>query len=205
MATANRSFTIFLGTPTPITTTITLVDAGSSGDGKALRVLTHPDSGIADLPYAENPDRTLNIDNDLLLGATARVVRTETSSKVLRWNDLPVDTVITELWIGTDQNASMLTAFFRQLYEYYLNPPAYSPTAQTYITWAPRDRSGSVYNVDLFDFFAGSGGDLTRFDVKDVRGVGGGEIAGDLEQLLTVPSGLVDRSVTLRMKIVSEV
>ena len=220
--TSYRQYVIFQGDPAAAADAITLIDAESVfGDTK--RRLTYPDvdgDGNPDLipiDYFSNPNRTINFDpaNGVLPALISRVERMATGSKVIQFEETENDVVVTETWTARQgQTFSTITAFFRQLYEYYINPPAFAASDQKYIQWYPRDNDDSVYNVIIHRLTLG-GGDQNnqRFDMKDFipkgstsdpinpanyRGVLDG-VAG------STVTGVLDRTVQLQMKIVNKV
>lgn len=211
---ASRTFIIGLGTPAA-TATITLIGTASAGTPGALGTLTHPDS--ANFPvvtYESNPDRVFNLDNEALISQFTSTIVTLADRKVVQFDGNLADTLVTETWTGSGQIAAMTAAFFRQLYELYVNPPVFDPISQTYIQWAPAYRSTKVYNVQITDLSVGGGPGsepAQRFNVSDQIIPGGREDGGDtmhgLDAILPsgVVAGLVDLSVSLQMKIISEV
>jgi hypothetical protein len=209
MATSTRTVFIALGVPTVATTTgLVLYDSGQAGVLGAQRILTHPDGvNFAPINYYKNPTRTFNLDNEVIPAPLSTSLLTIGSRQVISFERALADVVVREVWEGAEgRRASMPTFLFRQLYEYLRNPPPFSATAQTYITWAPRDRTGKVYNVDLYGLKVGSGGGGDDvFDVDDFRTALGTDIMGPLESLDVNPTGLVTRTVEVLLRIVSEV
>lgn len=207
------------GAPIVTEDTITFLGIGSEGDPDACRVMTFPaavSTALAPIVYAvvgicQNPDRTFNLDNDVLPHPRTATVVTLGTTKVLRTEESEDDVIVTEVWLGGDNLASMPTALFRQFYEYLINAPQFDPVSQSFITWEPRDRNTHVYNIEPLSLSVGGGAGETRFDVKDLRepgGIaGGGSIANALDSLAPAPTvtGLVDREVRLRFRIVGKV
>lgn len=204
MATSSSFIYIGLGTPTVTTPSVTILDIGEQGDPAAMRILTHPDSdNFAPITYYRNPDFTTNLDNVVMPAPDAKLEKTSSSSKLIRFEGLLVDVVCEETWGAQEgRRASMPTFLFRQLYEYLINPPPFSATAQTYLTWQPRDRSALTYNVELFKLTVGSGSGARVFNVHEYRG-GGGAIASPFEGMDVSPTGLIDQAVTAHLHIVS--
>lgn len=197
---------IGLGTPTVAVSTLTILSIGEEGDPSALGLLTHPLSGdFAPITYQRNPDFTTNLDNEVWPAPDAQLIKTSTSSKLVRTEGLLADVVCDEGWIGqAGSRAAMRSFFARQLYEYLINPPAFSATAQTFIVWQPRYRSNRSYNVEFYKMVIGSGSGAQVFNAHELRGAGvviqspfdGGDVS---------PSGLIDQPVTISLHIVSEV
>jgi len=216
MATASALFTIKLGTSTTVTTDLILLGSGSQGDPYAQRVLTHPDgANFSPIVYWNNPDRSFNIDNDVLRAPVNRTVLTETGTRVISLDRFEEDTIITEIWSAAEGlKFAMPTFLFRQLYEYYVNRPALSITNQEYIQWQPRDKNSNTYNVIILRLAVGGGDQNNQlFDIADFRPVGGvndprgnaGTIFGPLDDLDVTPTGVIDRSVVFQFKIVNTV
>lgn len=198
MPTEESTWEILAGASVSATTTSTLIDPGSAGDVSCLRTLTHPDS--ANFPvvtYNRNPDRTINFDQVPLSPPSGRLLRTlETTQAFVTQNDID-DVVVTEIWSGNNSRASMVAAQFRRLYELSINPPEVADP-ENFIVWAPCDRSTATYNVIIVDLRVGGGSG--RLDAQENLA----KIfeAGDLDAVAT---GLIDRTVELDLKIVSEV
>ena len=206
MPSASSLLFIGLGAPTVVTPSLTILSVGQDGDPAASGLLTHPDSAnFPAIAYSRNPDFTTNLDNLVLTAPSARLVKTGSSSKLVRSEGLLVDVICEETWGGQEgRRAAMPTFLFRQLYEYLVNPPAFSATAQTYIVWAPRYRSLLSYNVHLFEIVVGSGSGASVFNVNELRGIAG-SIANPFEQMDVTPTGWIDQSVTVKLHVVSQV
>ncbi len=209
MAASNsRLAFIGLGVPTTASSTLTIFESGQSGTLGAKRVLTHPDGvNFSPITYYKNPDRTLHLDNVALPAPDAEAVLTLGSTQVVRFDRQLEDVIITERWDGSDKKlVSMPTFMFRQLYEYLINPPAFAPLAQTYITYRPRDRSTLTYNVQFYRLVVGGGnGPNEVFDVDDFRLAAGTEIKQPLESLDVDPTGVITRPVEVKLRVVSVV
>lgn len=209
--TASRIYEIFEGTPTTVDEEVTILGLGPTGDATARRRLVHPDSvNFEPILYFQNPDRTFNLDNEVLLAPLVNVMRALEGSATTRFESVLADAIITEVWSGSDQKFSMPGFMFRQLYEYLANPPEWSPSSPVYIQWSPQDKNAKTYNVELVRLFVGAGGDPTQlFDVTEFFPPGQGSGTADplavLDDAFAVEgSGLIDRTVVLQMKIVSE-
>lgn len=208
MPTSTRTIFIGQGTPTTSQPSLVLFDSGQSGVLGAMRILTHPDgTNFAPITYIKNPTRTFNLDNEVLPAPISDAVLTLGSRPVVRFERAIKDVVITEVWEGAEgRRASMPTFLFRQLYEYLRNPPVFDADAQTYITYQPRDLNAKTYNVQLFALRVGSGNDMDQvFDINDFRLPTGPEVQTPLDGMDVVPTGLISRSVEMRMRVVSEV
>lgn len=209
MPTSSNIATIQQGTPTTATAAITFLGIGSAGDPSACRRLVHPDSLLAPIVYSVggecfNPERTINLDNDVLPHPNTSSVETLGTTRVVRFDRQTQDVIVTEIWPGSQTRAAMSTAFFRMLYEYLNNAPQYTIGQTDFIVWEPRDRTTKTYNVELLELRVG--GPAGEFDVADILGANpGGTIKRGLEDLNAVATGLVDREVRLTMRIISEV
>ena len=206
MATGSRIVFIGLGTATTIPSSLVLYSSGQAGILGAQRILTHPDGdNFAPINYYKNPTRTFNLDNEVIPAPISSAPRTLESRQVIMMERGIADVVVTEVWEGGEgRRAAMPTSLFRQLYLYLRNQPAFSALAQTYITWAPRDRSEDVYNVQFYQLRVGSGsGDEEVFDVDDFRLPPGSEIKTPLDSLDVSPDGLITRTVKVKLRIVS--
>ncbi|MGB5810122.1 MAG: hypothetical protein WBG86_06300 [Polyangiales bacterium] len=206
MATSSAPLFIGLGTPVVATPSITIVSVGQQGDPAAKRILTHPDSAnFSPIAYYKNPDFTTNLDNTVLTFPDGKLVKTSTSSQLIRQEGVLADVVCEETWGAQEgRRASMPTFLFRQLYEYLINPPPFDATAQEYIQWQPRDRTALTYNVHLFKLTVGGGSGTRTFNVKEYRGQQG-PIQSPFEGLDVSPTGFIDQSVTAHLHIVSQV
>lgn len=186
---------------------------GSEGDVGACRRLVFPANVSPLLPpivysiagLCHNPNRTFNLDNAVLPHPLTQAVRTIGSTRVVRFEEQTEDVIVTEVWTGSDSLAAMTTALFRQFYEYLINARLIPSTGVLgFIEWEPRDRNDRTYTVELLSLSVGGEGEA-RFDVKDLREAGGDEIQTTLDTVNPVPTGLVDREVRLRMRILAEV
>ncbi len=215
---ANSLITYQQGVPVVVEAFPIFIGTGSEGDPAACRRLVFPPGLsplLAPIVYATsgaglclNPTRTLNFDKSPLFHPITRVQQTIGSSRDLRFETKIEDVVVTEVWDGSDAESSMPTSFFRLLYEYLINAPSFTDGQTNFIVWEPRDRTTTTYNVSLLSLIVGAGSGETRFDVVDLRDPGGltagGTIANAVDGLNTLPTGLIDRQVTLRMRIISE-
>ena len=202
------------GVPVVAEDEVEFFGVGSAGETTACRRLTFPANVsplLAPIVYSIdgkccNPPRTFNLDNAVLPAPLTSAVRTLGSTRVIRFEEQAEDVIVTEVWPGSDTEAAMTTALWRQFYEYLINAKLIPPTGVLgFIQWEPRDRTDRVYNVELLSVSVGGGQGEQQFDVKDLRQPGGNEISNSLDSVNPVPTGLIDREVRLRMRIISEV
>lgn len=203
MATSSTIYVIQQGQPTVVQPTLQLLGVGSAGDLDAKRILTHPENTVfAPIAYWSQPDKTFNLDNDILRQPISTVQRTLDSSKLVRFERVLQDIVVVEVWEAQEGGrAAMPTFQFRQFYEYLVNPPEFNPTDQQYIMWEPRNRTDKAYLVELFKLAVGS----EEFVVTDRRTGGGSVIQTPLDSLDVTPTGLLDQTVRMSMRIIAEV
>lgn len=205
MPSASRVFFIELGTPTPVESTVTIIEAEDAGTPGALRILTHPDTAnFPPITYSRNPDDDFNVDNDVLVAPLTEILLTEGTTHLSRHVKNLDDGIVTEVWNGGRGQASMPTSFFRLLYEYWKNPPAFSATNPTFITWQPRDRNSFTYNVEIVSVLIGRGRVNQEFHTTRVLEPGGAEIPTAQSAIENGSSWLVD-TVALTMRIVGTV
>jgi len=207
--------TIQQGDPVAIEATVQFLGIGSAGDPDACRRMTFPDAAsplIPDLIYSSfglcaNPTRTFGIDNDVLLAPNAEAIRTLGSTRVVRFETTIADAIITEVWETASAGASAVTALFRQFYDYWINQSLLSSTQ--WITWEPRDRNALTYQIEILDLSVGGSLGERQFDVQDFRDSGGLSGGGSIENALdganTLPTGYLDRDMTLRFRVVGTV
>lgn len=203
------------GDPVIVEQAVTFIGIGSSGDRSACRRLVFPSvttPAIPPLVYSHfgicaNPDRTFNLDNDVLTHPIVSVDRTLSSTRVTRFETTETDVIVTELWEGGPSRAATTTALFRQFYDYLRNSALLGPT--DFITWEPRDRNAFIYQVELLSLTVGSGSEDQRFDLQDFLDPGGLFQGGDSENALdaanVLQTGWIDREMELRMRIVAKV
>lgn len=209
--TASRLYEIFEGTPATEDEEVTILGYGPTGDATEKRSLVHPDSvNFPPILYWKNPDRTFNMDNDALRAPIADALRALEGSQVVRFSEVVADVLITEVWRGSDGEFSMPAFQFRQLYEYVINPPDWAPASPVYVQWSPQDKNAKTWNVELLRLVVGGGQPGALFDVTEFFPPGSGAAQGDPlasldDAFLNEGSGLIDRTVTLVMKLVSEV
>ena len=207
MAIGFSDFEIVLGVPISETEALPLLDVGGAGEVDALRTLTHPDSAnFPPITYATNPDLTSNLLDQALPFPIASTKRTIGTTLVTRFTEGLADVIVEETWNGTfETKASMPGFFLRELYNYLVNPPAIEPTTQTFIQWAPRDAADKIYNVEFYAMKVGSGSGAAIFNLKEIRFETPPVIDNGLGQWDVPYTGMIDQTVTITMKIVSEV
>lgn len=210
--TSSRLYQIFQGTPVTATATPTILGMGPTGDPLLRRRLVHPDSANFDpIVYFSNPDRTFNIDNEVLLAPTSAVLRALEGSLVTRFESVTADAIITEIWTAEGSKLSAPAFVMRQLYAYIHNTPAFNPAAQEYIRWYPQDKNTKGYDVELLRLAVGTGSNPAQlFDVTEFIPAGAGSAQGDPLASLDATfanegGGLLDRTMVFQFKIVGEV
>ena len=206
-----RIYQLQQGVAVEVTSTIVLLPSGLSGTRGALRRLVHPDSGnFPPIVYYLNPTRTFNFSTDVLRHPIASVVRTLTSSKTIRFEEVVEDVVVVEQWeIGG--GVSMPLFLCHQLYEYSNNPPEFSSVNQQYIIWEPRDETADTYEVEVLGVQVG-GGSPGKYSMKRYLGDGGpndpnnpGPVLSPLDTLDVSPTALIDQVVMVTMRIISKI
>lgn len=202
--------TIQQGEATVTTAAVTFLGIGSAGTVGACRRLVFPSAVspfLAPIVYSAagkclNPSRTLNLDNAVLPAPTGEVVKTLGSTRVVRFDEATEDVIVTEIWAG-QAGASMPTALFRQLYEYWINAPEFALAQTEFIQWEPRDRTAVVYDVEIVRLTVGGRGGLDVADLRDPGGqFGGGDFDNGTDPLNVLATGLIDREVRLVMRVV---
>lgn len=210
MATTSRLYQILQGTPITATPTVQLLPSGVQGTRGALRRLVHPeDSTWPAIVYYRNPDRTLNFSTDYLRHPINSLVRTASSTKLVRFEEVAEDVIVTELW-EAGGGLSLPLFVIHQLYEYLNNPPAFSATAQQYIVWEPRDETDDTYRVQVIGLQVGGGGG--RYNMRRRWSNGGpndpttpGTILTPTDTMDVSPNPLMDQPVALTMRIIEKV
>lgn len=218
MPTASTIITIQQGVPEDTTQLVQLLGIGSAGDRAACRRLVMPSSVsplLIPIVYQVagvclNPDDTFNMDNEPLTHPATEAVKTIGSTRSVSFDENLEDVIVTEVWQGGGNRASMTTALWRQFKEYLDNQPQFGIGQADFVVWEPRDKTSKTYNVQILSLSVGNGEGERRFNVRDVRmpgsGIaGGGTIDDGLDSVSTADTGLVDQEVRLRMRVVSEV
>lgn len=203
MASANNSYIIGQGTPTVVESTVQLLGVGADGTVGAKRIMTHPDSTtFPPVSYYRNPDFTVNLDNEVLTAPLATPILTLSSTQLVRFDTNLEDVIISEVWEGSTGRASMPTFLFRELYEYLINPPAFDAQNQSYISWQPRDRNTTSYDIQLYQITVGGGEGAQSFSMREIRLPESPVIANPLQTMDVSPTGLILAAVTVRFRIV---
>lgn len=210
MASSSRTFEIFAGVPAEAVAEGVILGTGPAGTAGASRILVHPDGALVPpVVYSRNPDRTTNLDTQVLPSMIATSLLTLSSTRVVRFERGIEDTICVETWLAGSGVASMTAVQFRLLYEVAANRPAFDPVAPVFVRWEPRDVSDRAYHVEILGLFVGSGrGSDAGFDVREVRDAGGifngGDFMNALDSLEPVQTGVLDLPVFLAMRVVSE-
>lgn len=114
----------------------------------ALRELHYPGDTLPRIIYEQNPDRYENFDTFPL---TSRPIfqsdQTIQGNVITRWSGFTGDIAVVEKWMGTETQSHMFLYFMRRLWEYFSNPPI-----NGYITWWPKDRTITGYNIEIENF-----------------------------------------------------
>jgi len=190
------------GQPITATQTLELLPIHSTGDPTACRRLIHPDTSIPPLVYAvggrcHNPPQTLNLDLDVLLKRQTTVVRTLGSTRIVDYTDALEDAIVTEIWPGSDGAWSMSATMWRNLYNYYRNPP--DPTVGNYVIWEPRDKTTKRFQVQIVSLTPND------FTIEEFLSRGGGVLQTVTGGLEPTSSGFISSEVRLEMRIVAEI
>jgi hypothetical protein len=106
---------------------------------------------LATITYTHNPTTTINFDiSPVDKRPVAIGLPTITDNRITAWPGYAKDASVTEVWAGGGARASMDLGFFRQLVNYYQNPPA-----SGFIIWEPKDRTTARYNIIIESLTAG--------------------------------------------------
>jgi hypothetical protein len=200
MPTITGTLNFTVGNASPVDTTTAEIKpaaiVSSTGTNPArtetaeLRRLVYPTSAFAPLIYESNPDVYTNFGTSPLdKRPHAFAQATLTDNKLMGWLGVNRDVAIEERWIASARSSRMTLSFFLALQDYYANPP----TNGQYITWAPRDRTSTVYNIVIEALSLSTTGSA-------------GQGAGDFEfDYLATRHGYVVGTVELRFRIVGAV
>jgi len=207
----SRLYQVLQGTAVTAASTVTLLPSGVQGDRSALCRLVHPDtSNFPAVVYYRNPDRRFNFSTDVLKHPITAVVRTASSSKLIRFETLDIDTVVTEVWQG-GRTLSMPLFMFHQLEEMVENPPDFDPIDQQYIIWEPRNETDDTYKVEVIGCQVG-GGNPGKFNMRRWYAAGGpsdpvspGDRDTPTDTMDVSPSPIIDQNVILTMRIIEKV
>ena len=208
MPVSTKILTVGPASTVPATVGFTLQSPGAVQTPSALRRLVHPDStNFPALTYRENPDREFNFFRGRVARhPVSRVDLTATGQVVTTFDRTETDMVVTERWVATDDTASMIGNFLRDLLDYQNNPP---DNISSFIRWEPLDWNLFTYDVIIVGVTVGGQNVENPYDIKERLGIGGlsagGTIANPLDEIDgNVATGLIDRNVDLRMAIVAE-
>ncbi len=138
----------------------------------ALRELRYPGDVFPPIIYDDFPDRTENFDSGPLTAKPQVKAEMGLEDTLLSvWRGYTKDLPVKEAWAGDNTKSRMRAYFFRRLWEYFTNPPA-----DDYITWAPKDRSATVYKVVIEDLSVGGQNTVSL----DHLGLRGGYVLGEV-------------------------
>jgi hypothetical protein len=153
----------------------------ATGD-EAMRELHYPGDAFPPIIYPDMPDRWENFDTVPLTNPPmTKAEQTLSGNKYARWPGYQGDRPVREIWAGSDTRSRVWLVFFRSLIEYWFNPP----DPPDYITWWPKDRSSTGYNVLIEDISIG-GTSVLSFEY------------------LPVYYGLMTKELTLTMRVMGE-
>ena len=156
MATISGSTILTIGDAAGVEVTASFVIQPQITGNLQCRCLVYPNSSLALIKYTHNPTTTVNFDvSPVDKRPVAVSLPTITDNRITAWPGYPKDASITEIWVGGGAQASMDLGFFRQLVNYYQNPPA-----SGFIVWQPKDRTTVTYNIIIESLTAG-GSDLS--------------------------------------------
>lgn len=178
--TSSTSFTVIETTPVyEDEVDLTLLPENSGVN--ALRELHYPGGALATLIYEDMPDKWTNFDTAPM---TARpMYRAEMAlgaTKMTSWLGYTTDRPVVETWSGDANKKSRMSMYFlRRLWEYFVNPPSVG-----YITWYPKDRTTTIYNVIIENLTAG-GQDIVNLDYLAVYN---GYVMGEVNLVLRIVS-----------------
>ena len=120
------------------------------------RCLVYPTTTFAPIVYTHNPTKTVNFDvSPVDKRPEVNHFPTITDNRFTVWPGYAKDASVSEIWQGSDAEASMDLGFFRQLVNYYQNPPV-----SGFIVWQPKDRTAVTYNI-LIESLTAGGTDIT--------------------------------------------
>jgi len=139
---------------------------------EAMRELHYPNDALPAIIYEELPDKWENFDSvPLTPRPTLKVEATLAGNKLARWPGYLADKSIREIWSGDASKSRMTLGHLRRLLEYYLNPPS-----SGYITWYPKDRTTTGYQIEIESVTVG-GTDAVSLDYY---GVYAGYVLGEV-------------------------
>lgn len=189
-----------INAPNPTTSSIIVEDAGwvyiapMSFSGVRLmdpaRVISHPSfaqregEGIYTYPFP--PDITRNFVYHPATKVDGVVQRTLSSNVFIARPQLDEDVVITEIWLGGDNQLSTLTEMFRVFYAYWTTLPA----AGEVLGWEPRDKTGDRFGIQIVRVQLGG----IDFEYNEVR-----------DKLSTNQDSYLNRQLTVQFKLARRV
>jgi len=144
MATLTNSTTFIIVSAPSYPEQVDLVVLPENSGANVRRELHYPDDILPPLVYPRNPDSWTGFDTEPVTAPALVVEKTLAGTKLARWAGYVSDNAVTETWKGDSKVLSMTADFLRRLLEYYLNSPA-----DGYITWHPKDRTTTAYNIEI--------------------------------------------------------
>jgi hypothetical protein len=138
----------------------------------APRELHYPGAALPVLTYYGNPDKTANFYTTPIGGRPiTKAEMTLAGNKLAQWPGYVADRPVVETWSGSERTARLPELpFFAELLQYVLNPPA-----SGYITWWPKDRTTTGYNI-VIESLRVDGQDITLAYQALLNGAVAGEI-----------------------------
>lgn len=129
---------------------------------KNFRVLWH--QGLDEvLHYPSVPQETHNFDIYPIYTPIIHRQQTLSSNVITRHVRDISDCVVTEIWPGND--LSMLTAFFYELYKFFITPLAINEK----LIWFPKDKTWRAFQIEPLALFCGSQEEQIINPVHDIR------------------------------------
>jgi hypothetical protein len=159
MALLTSQTTIEIAAPGQVITEVAdLVLLPENSGISALRELHYPDDVLPPLIYEAMPTKWENFDSAPLTAQPGLSAAQTLADTILnRWPGTLKDLPVKEYWCSSEDKSVMSAYFFRRLAEFFLNPP---PDGQ-YITWWPKDRTATGYQIEIESLTAGGKDVLT--------------------------------------------
>jgi hypothetical protein len=174
----NNSIRILSGRPA--------LESDSIGAGTP-QELAYPNSDLnTPLVFELNPQIWTNMAANALTRPIYAAQRTLTKTANVQFKGDVTDLEVKLTWMGGERVA-MTLAFFSQLWNYYWNSSNLDFTQSGYIRWSPKDLNNHTYDVII-----------TNLEVGIADGI-------QLDSLYKALDGYVHDTVTLTMRIISEV